>query len=128
MFPEPSIALRGTVVLSLLGLLGHAEPGPAAEDPRLEARKRAREAEVARAGVKRALSKEMPESVKALPVFGEIEWTVNEMPFIEKGPHAGISGAGMVVVDGRIYFAGGFIPAGDGTQDRLSHLALDAPL
>ncbi len=117
MFPELSSTLRGTVVLSLLGLLGLAGTGSAADDPRLEARKRAREAEVARAGVARALSKEMPESVKALPVFGEIEWTVNEMPFVEKGPHAGISGAGMVVVDGRIYLAGGFIPAGDETQE-----------
>ncbi len=89
----------------------------AADDPRIAARRLAREAAVQSAGIDRAMSKEMPESVKALPVFGEIEWTVKELPFIAKGPHAGISGAGMVVVDGLIYLAGGFIPAGDGTQD-----------
>lgn len=89
----------------------------AANDPRIAARRLAREAAVQSAGIDRAMSKEMPESVKALPVFGEIEWTVKELPFIGKGPHAGISGAGMVVVDGLIYLMGGFIPAGDGTQD-----------
>lgn len=89
----------------------------AADDPRIAARRLAREAAVQSAGIDRAMSKEMPESVKALPVFGEIEWVVKELPFIDKGPHAGISGAGMVVVDGLIYLVGGFIPAGDGTQD-----------
>ncbi|MEQ1862438.1 MAG: kelch repeat-containing protein [Chthoniobacteraceae bacterium] len=82
-----------------------------------EARQRAREAAVQSAGIDRALSKDMPEQVKALPIFGGIDWTVKELPFVTKGPHAGISGAGMVVVDGQIYLAGGFIPAGDGTQD-----------
>jgi N-acetylneuraminic acid mutarotase len=91
--------------------------GSAADDPRLEARKKAREAAVQSAGIDKALSKEMPDEVKALPVFGEIEWTVKELPFIPKGPHGGISGAGMVVVDGKIYLAGGFIPEGDGTQE-----------
>jgi len=89
----------------------------AAEDSRVEARKRMREAEVQRAGVSRALSKEMPASVKELPVFGRIEWTVKELPFVEKGPHGGISGAGMVAVEGKIYLMGGFIPAGDETED-----------
>lgn len=89
----------------------------AAEDPRLEARKRARETEVQRAGVLRALSKEMPSRVKELPVFGSIEWTVKELPFVAKGPHGGISGAGMVAVDGQVYLMGGFIPAGDETED-----------
>ena len=82
-----------------------------------DARQRAREAAVQSAGIDKALSKQMPDEVKALPVFGTIEWTVKELPFVGKGPHAGISGAGMVVVDGQIYLAGGFIPAGDGTQD-----------
>jgi sialidase-1 len=89
----------------------------AVDDPRLEARKRAREAAVQSAGIVRALSKEMPDEIKALPIFGEIDWTVKEVPFIHKGPHAGISGAGMVMVDGQIYLMGGFIPAGDETQD-----------
>ncbi|MBM3860272.1 MAG: hypothetical protein FJ395_11550 [Verrucomicrobia bacterium] len=89
----------------------------AAEDPRLEARKRTRESEVQRAGVSRALSKEMPASVKELPVFGNIEWTLKELPFVAKGPHGGISGAGMVAVEEQIYLMGGFIPAGDETED-----------
>lgn len=89
----------------------------AAEDPRLVERRLAKEQAVQRAGIERALSKEMPPELKALPVFGRIEWTVKELPFIAKGPHGGISGAGMAVVDGQIYLAGGFIPAGDETQD-----------
>ncbi|MDZ4403246.1 kelch repeat-containing protein [Prosthecobacter sp.] len=89
----------------------------AADDPRMAARKLAREAAVQSAGIDKALSREMPDELKALPVFGEIVWTVKEMPFIAKGPHAGVSGAGMVVVGGKIYFAGGFIPEGDKTQD-----------
>ena len=91
--------------------------GAAADDPRIVARKIEREKAVQRAGVERALSREMPEELKALPVFGEIAWTVKELPFIAKGPHGGVSGAGMVVVDGKIYFAGGFIPEGDGTEE-----------
>lgn len=86
-------------------------------DPRIEARKREREKEVQRAGIDRALSKEMPEALAALPIFGAIDWTVRELPFIGKGPHEGVSGAGMAVVDGQIYFAGGFIPGGDETGD-----------
>jgi N-acetylneuraminic acid mutarotase len=103
------------LTLSLLGVI--CGSSFAAEDPRLEARKRAREAEVLRAGVLRALSKEMPASVKDLPVFGSIEWTVKKLPFVAKGPHGGISGAGMVAVDGQVYVMGGFIPAGDETED-----------
>lgn len=79
----------------------------AAEDPRSEGRKRAREAEVQRAGVLKALSKKIPSPVKELPVFGSIEWTVKELPFVAKGPHGGISGAGMVVVDGQLYLLDG---------------------
>jgi N-acetylneuraminic acid mutarotase len=86
-------------------------------DPRIEARKRLRESEVQRAGIDRALSKEMPEALAALPVFGTIDWTVKELPFIGRGPHEGLSGAGMAVVDGKIYLAGGFIPGGDETED-----------
>lgn len=96
-------------------------PGMAAlhadADPRIEARKRERETEVQRAGIDRALSKEMPEALVALPVFGVIDWMVKELPFIGKGPHEGISGAGMAAVDGRLYLAGGFISGGDETDD-----------
>lgn len=106
---------RAQLAALCLALL--AGPGSAADDPRLEARKREREKAVQVAGIARALSKEMPDSVRALPVFGEIEWTVKELPFVAKGPHAGISGAGMVVANGQVYLAGGFIPAGDETQD-----------
>jgi len=88
-----------------------------AADPRIEARQRAKEAAVQSAGINRALSKEMPAEVRALPVFGKIEWTLQELPFIGKGPHAGISGAGMVVAGDQIYLAGGFIPEGDGTEE-----------
>ncbi|MDZ4286852.1 MAG: kelch repeat-containing protein, partial [Prosthecobacter sp.] len=69
------------------------------------------------AGIDKALSKKMPEELKALSVFGEIEWTVKALPLVGKGPHDGISGAGMVAVKGQIYLAGGFIPAGDETED-----------
>ena len=103
---------RTLLLLPLVAGIAHA-----ADDPRLEARKRAREAAVQRAGIDRALSKEMPDAVKALPVFGSITWTVKELPFVAKGPHGGISGAGMVVVDGKIILMGGFIPAGDETED-----------
>jgi N-acetylneuraminic acid mutarotase len=89
----------------------------AADDPRIAARKLAREEAVQTACINRVLSREMPDELKALPIFGEIIWTVKELPFIAKGPHGGVSGAGMVEVDGKIYFAGGFIPEGDGTQD-----------
>jgi N-acetylneuraminic acid mutarotase len=88
----------------------------AGEDPRLESRKRAREEAVQRAGIERALSKEMPEAIEILPSFGAIDWKVKEMPWIEPGPHAGVSGMGMVVVDGQIYLMGGFIPPGDETD------------
>ena len=83
---------------------------------RMEAKERAAQV----SGIDRVLSREMPEALRALPVFGEIIWKVKALPFIAEGPHGGISGAGMVVVRGKIYLAGGFIPAGDGTDD-LAH-------
>lgn len=89
----------------------------AADDARIAARQLAKVKAVQTAGIERALSKEMPVDLQVLPVFGQIEWTVKELPFIGKGPHAGISGAGMAAVGGQIYLAGGFIPAGDETQD-----------
>ena len=67
-----------------------------------------------------ALSQNMTPAVEALPEFGEIEWTLERIPFIDDSPAAGISGAGMVTVDGKIYLMGGFIPAGDGTNDKAS--------
>ncbi len=66
------------------------------------------------------MSRQTPKVVADLPSFGEIEWTVEQLPFVAKGPHGGISGMGMVVHDGRIYVMGGFIPAGDETEDRKS--------
>lgn len=104
----------GLLSCSLLWMTGAVF---SADNPRLEARKREREKAVQSAGIDRALSREMPDAIQALPVFGGIEWTVKEMPFIAKGPHGGISGAGMAVVGGQIYLAGGFIPEGDETQD-----------
>ena len=67
------------------------------------------------------LSKNMTPAVKALPSLGSIDWTLMRIPFIDDSPRAGISGAGMCTVDGRIYLLGGFIPAGDGSGDRASH-------
>jgi len=61
------------------------------------------------------LSKNMTPAVKALPSLGSIDWTLMRIPFIDDSPRAGISGAGMCTVDGRIYLLGGFIPAGDGS-------------
>ncbi|MBI5775589.1 MAG: hypothetical protein HZA89_17865 [Verrucomicrobia bacterium] len=112
-----SVASRTISVLGVFVLLCQSTAGSAAGDPRVAARKKAREAAVQVAGIDRALSREMPDELKALPVFGEIIWTVKELPFISKGPHGGVSGAGMAVVDGKIYFMGGFIPEGDGTQE-----------
>jgi len=66
------------------------------------------------------LSKRPPEAIVKLPSFGRIEWEVRRLPFVAEGPYAGISGAGMTVVDGRIYVCGGFIPGGDETQDKAS--------
>ena len=67
------------------------------------------------------LSKNMTPAVKALPHFGKIDWKLERIPFIDDSPRAGISGAGLVVVDGKIYLLGGFIPAGDGSTNRASH-------
>jgi N-acetylneuraminic acid mutarotase len=101
----------------MVALLASPAGISAVDDPRLAERRRETEKAVQRACVERALSKEMTPEVAALPIFGEIEWMVKELPFVGKGPHAGISGAGMAVIDGQIYIAGGFIPAGDETQE-----------
>jgi len=101
--------------LLILCLLACIQAG--AEDPRLAERRLLKEQTAQRAGVLRAMSKEMPPELEALPVFAEIEWTEKEMPFIAKGPHGGVSGGGMAVVDGKIYYLGGFIPAGDETEE-----------
>ena len=63
------------------------------------------------------LSKKTPDIVTQLPSFGRIEWTVEAIPWVAKGPGAGISGAGVVLLDGHIYVMGGFIPGGDETKD-----------
>jgi hypothetical protein len=65
-------------------------------------------------------SRDTPEAIRTLPSFGQILWEAKQLPFVGDGPKAGVSGAGMAVVDGKIYFAGGFIPGGDETNDRVS--------
>ena len=98
--------------ITLSAAIGFAED--AANVP---VRKSKQEVAVQRDGIEKALSKEMPQVVKDLPLFGTIEWTVKQLPFVEKGPKGGISGMGMVASGGQIYLMGGFIPAGDGTTD-----------
>ena len=66
------------------------------------------------------LSRKTPKVVADLPSFGEIQWTVSQLPFVPKGPRGGISGMGMVVHNDQVYLMGGFIPAGDETEDRKS--------
>jgi len=67
------------------------------------------------------LSANLPEEWNQLPLFGSIEWETRRLPWVEEGPYAGISGAGMVSSGDQIYVAGGFIPAGDGSGDTDSH-------
>ena len=98
-FPLRCASVRHAAVVCLI--LG-AGFGPVMAETRVEARQQARVEAVQRAGVERSLSKEMPQSVQELPCFGAIQWTIKELPFVEKGPHGGISGMGMVVVDERI--------------------------
>ncbi|QDU82303.1 N-acetylneuraminate epimerase [Polystyrenella longa] len=66
-------------------------------------------------GVKVApeLSEQLPSGYEKLPLFGEIEWEVKHLPWVEAGPYAGISGLAMVEYEGEIYVAGGFIPGGE---------------
>ena len=48
---------------------------------------------------------------------------------MEKGPHAGISGVAMVAAEAQIWVMGGFIPAGDETEDpELPHLPVGLSL
>ena len=58
-------------------------------------------------------TEQMPAAIDALPVLGEIEWVNERLPFVGPGPKEGVSGAGMVVFEGKIYLMGGFIPGGD---------------
>lgn len=67
------------------------------------------------------LSAAIPDAIHALPRFGSIDWVVDALPWVEAGPYAGISGAGMVEHGGKIYVFGGFIPGGDGSGDTASH-------
>lgn len=62
------------------------------------------------------LSTSLPKEYEQLPLFGRIEWTVTQMPWVSAGPYEGISGIGMVELDGMIYVMGGFIPGGDGSE------------
>ena len=66
------------------------------------------------------LSAKIPPAVAALPLFGSIEWQTTQLPWVEEGPNAGISGVGMVALDGMVYVYGGFIPGGDESGDAAS--------
>ncbi|MCF6287468.1 MAG: hypothetical protein L3K26_20140 [Candidatus Hydrogenedentes bacterium] len=84
-------------------------------------------AEVAKAQPKKGktfaptLSTSIPEEITALPSFGTITWKTTQLPWVGEGPYEGISGAGMVKIDGKIYVVGGFIPGSDGTDDATSN-------
>ncbi|MCA9039827.1 MAG: hypothetical protein KDA65_05705 [Planctomycetaceae bacterium] len=64
------------------------------------------------------LSENLPAGYEELPLFGSIAWEVQQLPWVEEGPYAGISGLAMASHAGRIYVSGGFIPGGDGTETR----------
>ncbi len=66
------------------------------------------------------LSKRIPESVSSLSLFGRIEWKTTMLPWVGEGPYEGISGSGMVAIEGKIYVVGGFIPGGDESGDDVS--------
>ncbi len=66
------------------------------------------------------LSEISSDEVKSVPILGAIEWQTTELPWVEQGPDAGISGVGMVAHEGKIYVIGGFIPGGDETDDAAS--------
>lgn len=62
------------------------------------------------------LSTYTPTAYEQLPVFGSVTWTVSHLPWVAAGPYEGISGIGLVEIDGLIYVMGGFIPGSDGTE------------
>ncbi len=66
------------------------------------------------------LSENLPEALRSLPVFGTITWETHQLPWVGAGPDEGISGIGMVEIDGILYVVGGFIPGGDETDDAVS--------
>ncbi len=67
------------------------------------------------------LSERIPEQISTLPEFGTISWTTTQLPWVGEGPYEGISGTGMVEIDGIIYVVGGFIPGSDGTDETTSN-------
>ncbi|MCP4641594.1 MAG: hypothetical protein GY851_14215 [bacterium] len=67
------------------------------------------------------LSANLPAEYAALPVFGSIDWETRRLPWVGPGPDEGVSGLGMVPVDGKLYLTGGFIPGGDESGDEVSH-------
>ena len=69
------------------------------------------------------LSQKVPDHVAALPSFGSIQWRTTKLPWVADGPYEGISGVGMVEVDGKIYVLGGFLPGRDGTGDTRAALS-----
>ena len=66
------------------------------------------------------LSERIPESVSTLPSFGHIQWRTTTLPWVGDGPYEGISGAGMVAINNKLYVVGGFIPGGDESGDLVS--------
>ena len=66
------------------------------------------------------LSERIPDAIKALPTLGTLTWATHQLPWVGEGPGEGISGIGMVEIDGIIYVVGGFIPGGDETDDQVS--------
>ncbi len=64
-------------------------------------------------------TKDLP-ALADLPLFGAIEWRTTKLPWVDDGPYAGISGVGMVALEGKVYVCGGFIPGGDGSEDAAS--------
>ncbi|GMV90571.1 MAG: hypothetical protein AMXMBFR82_03490 [Candidatus Hydrogenedentota bacterium] len=45
------------------------------------------------------LSEVSSDEVKSMPVLGAIEWQTTELPWVEQGPDAGISGVGMAAFE-----------------------------
>ena len=67
------------------------------------------------------LSARVPKAISELPRFGAITWKTTQLPWVGEGPDEGISGTGMVEIDGKIYVVGGFIPGGDEVKDDPSY-------
>lgn len=102
----PTFALAVTLLVALTASATHAQTIPA----------------LPKTGktVTPPLSTRLPDAVTTLPNFGTITWETTHLPWVGEGPYDGISGIGMVEIDGLIYVVGGFNPGGDGSDD-ISH-------